>query len=113
MLAALSTSRTTTLWQLLTQLRRSSQPPSSPLLLGTHGATLNAITRSPENSWVTDPSASDHMFSHSYSMSSGRDKVTIANDTWVTIADQGSIRLSDHLTLSSCFISFNQLTFSE
>lgn len=36
-----------------------------------------------------------------YSLLSGQDKVTIADGTCATIACKGSIRLSDHLTLSS------------
>lgn len=38
---------------------------------------------------------------HSYSLSVGQDKVTIADGARTATVGKGSIRLSDHLTLSS------------
>ncbi|KAG6472036.1 hypothetical protein ZIOFF_069491 [Zingiber officinale] len=56
--------------------------------------------------WVIDSGATDHMTNAansfiSYSLSSGQEKVIIADGTKATVAGKGSIKLTDHFFLSS------------
>ncbi|KAG6486177.1 hypothetical protein ZIOFF_054747 [Zingiber officinale] len=73
---------------------------------GIHSLGLSVTGPSFYSPWVIDSGAIDHMTNVansfiSYSLSSGQEKVIIADGTKATVAGKGSIKLTDHFFLSS------------
>ncbi|KAG6508184.1 hypothetical protein ZIOFF_033555 [Zingiber officinale] len=88
---------------------------------GIRGLGLSVIGPSFYSPWVIDSGATDHMTNAansfiSYSLSSGQEKVIIADGTKATVAGKGSIKLTDHFFLSSALhvpsVSINLLSVS-
>ncbi|KAG6514626.1 hypothetical protein ZIOFF_024994 [Zingiber officinale] len=73
---------------------------------GIRGLGLSVTGPSSYSPWVIDSGATDHMTNAansfiSYPLSSGQEKVIIADGTKATVAGKGSIKLTDHFFLSS------------
>ncbi|CAL5357812.1 unnamed protein product [Camellia sinensis] len=98
-----------TLRRLMARLDSSSAlaPSSSASFNFAHtGISASALSASSSSPWIIDSGATDHMtgtssFFHSYSPSSGRDKVRVADGTLSSISGKGSVRCTSLLSLSS------------
>ncbi|KAG6514065.1 hypothetical protein ZIOFF_024404 [Zingiber officinale] len=82
---------------------------------------LNSVNSGIKQVILHNKTATDHMTNAansfiSYSLSSGQEKVIIADGTKATVADKGSIKLTDHFFLSSALhvpsVSINLLSVS-
>jgi hypothetical protein len=78
----------------------------SSALIGNLATALNTFATPPDDPWIIDSGASDHMtgmsplFS-SYNPSSGRDKVRIAGGSLSPILGKGSVLVTPSMTLTS------------
>ncbi|KAG6520064.1 hypothetical protein ZIOFF_017094 [Zingiber officinale] len=123
----LSSTDIVNLQHLLSRLQASSSAStpadSTPFQAhtGICGLGLSVTGPSFYNPWVIDSGATDHMTNVansfiSYSLSSGQEKVIIADGTKATVAGKGSIKLTDHFFLSSALhipsVSINLLFVS-
>ncbi|KAG6478361.1 hypothetical protein ZIOFF_061803 [Zingiber officinale] len=103
----LSSTDSVNLQHLLSRLQASSSV-STPVQAHTGIRSLGLSVTGPSfySRWVIDSEATDHMTNAansfiSYSLSSGQEKVIIADGTKATVAGKGSIKLTDHFFLSS------------
>ncbi|KAG6489982.1 hypothetical protein ZIOFF_051264 [Zingiber officinale] len=123
----LSSTDIVNLQHLLSRLQASSSAStptdSTPFQAHTsiRGLGLSITGPSFYSPWVIDSGATDHMTNAtnsfiSYSLSSGQEKVIIADGTKATVAGKGSIKLTDHFFLSSALhvpsVSINLLSVS-
>ncbi|KAG6525459.1 hypothetical protein ZIOFF_015415 [Zingiber officinale] len=126
-ITGLSSTDIVNLQHLLSRLQASSSAStpadSTPFQAhtGIRGLGLSVTGPSFYSPWVIDSGATDHMTNAansfiSYSLSSGQEKVIIADGTKATVAGKGSIKLTDHFFLSSALhvpsISINLLSVS-
>ncbi|KAG6470736.1 hypothetical protein ZIOFF_071813 [Zingiber officinale] len=118
----LSSTDIVNLQHLLSRLQASSYV-STPAQAHTGIRSLGLSVTGPSfySPWVIDSGATDHMTNVansfiSYSLSSGQEKVIIADGTKATVAGKGSIKLTDHFFLSSALhvpsVSINLLSIS-
>ncbi|KAG6512381.1 hypothetical protein ZIOFF_030492 [Zingiber officinale] len=118
----LSSTDIVNLQHLLSRLQASSSV-STPAQAHTGIRSLGLSVTGPSfySPWVIDSGATDHMTNAansfiSYSLSSGQEKVIIADGTKATVASKGSIKLTDHFFLSSALhvpsVSINLLSVS-
>ncbi|KAG6483737.1 hypothetical protein ZIOFF_060391 [Zingiber officinale] len=123
----LSSTDIVNLQHLLSRLQASSSASTpadstpSQAHTGIRGLGLSVTGPSSYSPWVIDSGATDHMTNAansfiSYSLSSGQEKVIIADGTKATVAGKGSIKLTDHFFLSSALhvpsVSINLLSVS-
>ncbi|KAG6508408.1 hypothetical protein ZIOFF_033782 [Zingiber officinale] len=123
----LSSTDIVNLQHLLSRLQASSSAStpadSTPFQAhtGIRGLGLSVTGPNFYSPWVIDSGATDHMTNAansfiSYSLSSGQEKVIIADGTKATVAGKGSIKLTDHFFLSSALhvpsVSINLLSVS-
>ncbi|KAG6517609.1 hypothetical protein ZIOFF_021005 [Zingiber officinale] len=126
-ITGLSSTDIVNLQHLLSRLQASSSAStpadSTPFQAhtGIRGLGLSVTGPSSYSPWVIDSGATDHMTNAansfiSYSLSSGQEKVIIADGTKATVAGKGSIKLTDHFFLSSALhvpsVSINLLSVS-
>ncbi|KAG6502797.1 hypothetical protein ZIOFF_035085 [Zingiber officinale] len=126
-ITGLSSTDIVNLQHLLSRLQASSSAStpadSTPFQVhtGIRGLRLSVTGPSFYSPWVIDSGATDHMTNAansfiSYSLSSGQEKVIIADGTKATVAGKGSIKLTDHFFLSSALhvssVSINLLSVS-
>ncbi|KAG6521936.1 hypothetical protein ZIOFF_019070 [Zingiber officinale] len=124
-ITGLSSTDIVNLQHLLSRLQASSSAStpadSTPFQAHTGIRGLGSSVTGPSSysPWVIDSGAMDHMTNAansfiSYSLSSGQEKVIIADGTKATIAAKGSIKLTDHFFLSSALhvpsVSINLLS---
>ncbi|KAG6518818.1 hypothetical protein ZIOFF_022299 [Zingiber officinale] len=118
----LSSTDIVNLQYLLSRLQASSSV-STPVQAHTGIRSLGLSVTGPSfyDPWVIDSGATDHMTNAansfiSYSLSSGQEKVIIADGTKATVTGKGSIKLTDHFFLSSALhvpsVSINLLSVS-
>ncbi|KAG6520586.1 hypothetical protein ZIOFF_017645 [Zingiber officinale] len=111
-ITGLSSTDIVNLQHLLSRLQASSSAStpadSTPFQAhtGIRGLGLSVTGPSFYSPWFIDSGATDHMTNAansfiSYSLSSGQEKVIIADGTKATVAVKGSIKLTDHFFLSS------------
>jgi hypothetical protein len=94
------------LHRLMSRLDTPATAASSFALTGNLVTALNASATPPDDPWVIDLGASDHMtgMSHlfsSYNPCSGRDKVRIADGSLSPISSKGSVSVTPSMTLTS------------
>jgi hypothetical protein len=105
-IVGLSKDEVEALRRLMSRLDTPATAASSSALTGNLATALNAFATPPDDPWVIDSGASDHItcmspiFS-SYNPCSGRDKARIADGSLSPVLSKGSISVTPSMTLAS------------
>jgi len=105
-IGGLSKDEVESLRRLMSRLDTPATTASSSAFTGNLATALNASATPPDDPWVIDSDASDHMTSMSplflsYNPCSGRDKVRIADCSLSSVSGKGSVSVSPSMNLAS------------